>query len=151
MPVAARKTRAVLRIWRPVEVEHGELGGGIVFGEGLQAALPGPPQAEGDEGEAQQEEARQDQEGEDAQVGARPVLAHEVDGEEEQEQEGGDRGEGRAGQADRVARDGGEEAGDGVQQSLHLSPLAEGPSLGEAAAGVQRGGPVRIGQFDPRP
>ncbi len=114
---------------RPVEVEDGELHGGVVLGERLQATLAGPPQAEGDEGEAQQEEARQDQEGQDAEVGGCPVLAHDVDGEEEQEQEGGDRGEGRAGQAHRVAGDGREEPGDGIQQSLHLFSSCRRPKL----------------------
>ena len=88
MPVAARKMSAALRVEGRLKSRTANSDGGIVLGEGLQAALPGPPEPEGDEGEAQQEEARQDQEGEDAQVGARPVLAHDVDGEQEEEQEG---------------------------------------------------------------
>ena len=42
MPVAARKTSGGLAGLGPVEVQHGELDGGIVLGEGLPGGASGP-------------------------------------------------------------------------------------------------------------
>ena len=75
---------------RAVEVEDGELDGGIVLGEGLEAALPGLPQADGDEGETETKSAGRMRNVKMPRSRAAAVLAHEVDGEENRE-EGGDR------------------------------------------------------------